>query len=80
MKLKQGADPANKINVKDSRGMRFCGLGGFRRDRTPRLRERRGPRRRLQRMERRGASDDRTRVLRNLTALRKVDRFDERQD
>ena len=53
---------------------------GFRRDRTPRLRERRGPRRRLQRMERRGASDDRTRVLRNLTALRKVDRFDERQD
>ena len=29
MKLKPGADPANRINVKDSRGMRFCGLGAF---------------------------------------------------
>ena len=80
MKLKPGADPANRINVKDSRGMRFCGLGAF--VGTGRLGFENvavldGG---FNAMERRGASDDRTRVLRNLTALRKIDRFDERQD
>ena len=29
MELKPGADPTNRINVKHSRGMRFCGLGAF---------------------------------------------------
>ena len=29
MKLKTGMDPTTRINVKDSRGMRFCGLGAF---------------------------------------------------
>ena len=29
MKLKTGVDPLTRINIKDSRGLRFCGLGAF---------------------------------------------------
>ena len=29
MKLKTGVEPTTRMNVKDSRGMRFCGLGAF---------------------------------------------------
>ena len=29
MKLKTGLDPTERVHVKDSRGLRFCGLGAF---------------------------------------------------
>ena len=29
MKLKTGLDPTSRVNVKDVRGIRFCGLGAF---------------------------------------------------
>ena len=29
MKLKTGLDPTERVHVKDSRGLRFCGMGAF---------------------------------------------------